>query len=66
MDAFVELLSNDRNVCRYAAIACIYMGRRLATGEFELECPPEMFANLVACVELINAALNEDRGRQAG
>jgi hypothetical protein len=62
MDAFIELVSNDDKVCRYAAIASFYMGQALVAGE--LECPPERLAEFVTCVELINAALNEDR--QAG
>jgi hypothetical protein len=61
MDAFVELLSDDPKVCRFAALACVYMGRRLASGEFELECPPERLADFTTCIELINAALTEDR-----
>jgi hypothetical protein len=64
MEAFVELLSNDSTVCRYAALASIYMGRRFLAGQFELECPPERLADFVTCIELINAALNEDM--QAG
>jgi hypothetical protein len=61
MERFAELISNDANVRRYCAIAAIYMGRRLVAGEFELECPPERLADFVTCIELINAALNEDK-----
>jgi hypothetical protein len=39
MERFAELISNDANVRHYAAIACIYMGRRLANGELSLIAP---------------------------
>jgi hypothetical protein len=61
LKAFAELISNDDKARHYAALASIYMGRRLATGEFEMECSDERFDDFITCVELINAALNEDR-----
>jgi hypothetical protein len=37
------------------------MGRRLASGEFELDCSDERMDDFITCIELINAALTEDR-----
>ena len=49
--------------CHFAAVACIYMSRRLASGEFEFECSAERLDDFTTCIELINAALTEDRRR---
>ena len=62
MDAFVELLSENPKVCRYAAIACVYMGRRLASGEFEYECSADRTIEYATCIEMILAALEEGNG----
>jgi hypothetical protein len=61
MDAFVELVSNDLEVCRFVALASIYMSRRIASGEFEFECSEERLDHFITCIELINAAIEEDR-----
>ena len=53
--------SNDSKVCRYAALACVYMGRRLANGEFEFECDDDRIVDFATCIELILAAINEDK-----
>jgi len=54
-------------MCRhFAALASLYMGRRLAIGEFEMEYSPERFEHFVTCIELINAAVEEDRRSNQG
>jgi hypothetical protein len=57
----VELISSDSKACHYAAIACVYMGRRLASGEFEHECSADRTTEYATCIEMILAALEEDR-----
>jgi hypothetical protein len=66
MERFAELISNDSKVRRFAAIASTYMARRLASGEFELECSDERMDDFITCIELINAALEEDRLAEQG
>lgn len=59
MDNFVELLAEDDRVARYAAIACVDFGRRLASGEFK--CPDDRIDEVACCIEMILQALAEDR-----
>jgi hypothetical protein len=63
---FRDLMASDAMCRHFAALASLYMGRRLAIGEFEMEYSPERFEHFVTCIELINAAVEEDRRSNQG
>jgi hypothetical protein len=64
MHAFLDLLERDSKALWFAATARIYMGRRMATGEFEFECSSSRHDGIITGLELIIAALEEDRRTQ--